>query len=97
MLDLSGDLALVYQESGTAASVNGAVVFGFYDSVSLDVLAENGQGMISITKKTFRIITGSIPNLTVNQTSITFGGTTYKIIGANAIGDGLETDLVLQA
>lgn len=86
----------MYQETGTLATYNGASVFGFFDNVSMDILADNGQGMVSITKKTFRVITNSTPALIVNQSTISFNSQTFKIIGANAVGDGLETDLVLQ-
>ena len=97
MFDFSSDLSFAYSEAGTPATSNGAGVFGFYGCVSMDVLADNGQGLISVTKKTFRIITGAIPNLLVNTTILTFNNANYLIISSDLIGDGLETVLTIQA
>jgi hypothetical protein len=97
VIDFSRDLALVYQDTGTVASFNGATVYGYYDAASMDVLGADGLGIVSITKQTFRVMTSSITSVIVNQSTIIISGTTYKIIGANKVGDGLESDLLLQA
>jgi hypothetical protein len=97
MINYVGNLAQVYASQGIPAISNGAGITGFFDCVTLNVLGDQGQGLIDINKKTFRIITGSIPNIVVNQSTITFNGCNYKIIGASAVGDGLETDLNLQS
>ena len=90
-------LAWVYKNQGTLALLNGgASVYGFFDNISIDVLSDNGQGIVSVTKKTFRIITSSIYGVIANTSTISFNETTYLIINVNSVGDGLETDLVLQ-